>query len=99
MNLDYINIASQGQDKPYICSAKEAMSILKTQARSAIQGEYVFEALGFLEERFGAVMISPSAIFRKALATEDHTKREDLYFQAINLIETNIRNNYALRID
>ena len=99
MSLDCINIASQDQNKPYICSAQEAMGILKTQARSAIQGEYVFEALGFLEERFGVGMISPSALFRKALATEDHTKREDLYFQAINLIETNIRNSYVLRIE
>jgi hypothetical protein len=99
MNLDYMNAIAGDNGRHYVCSAKEALCILKSQARNTIQSSCVFEALGFLEERFGIVMLSPSALFRKALITEDSIAREDLYFQAMSMIEANIRNNYALRLE
>jgi hypothetical protein len=78
---------------------KDAMTTLYCFLQGQAKPYEVIDALGYLEQRFGAGVMMGAQAIRKALPMEESSAREQLCYEAISKIEKYILRNHSARIE
>jgi hypothetical protein len=76
---------------------KDALVTLFNYMQGQSKDYEVYDALGYLEQRFGAGVLMGCSRFRAAMELEDETARDQVCYEGISLIESYLRRNQSAR--
>ena len=77
---------------------KDAISVLYGFLRGQAKEYELYDALGYLEQKFGSRILKGSNIIRKSANIEDDTLREKICYEGIRQIELYLKTNLGARI-